>query len=132
MYGYDTDYINVNEMRELLLYEKIVDIDEDKITLGNGAIVSIECTESDCCAGGGGHFEWESDTLEAVITDVKVGEEQEVPDDDTYVSTNTITIYHNQNAIVKANATTDAGNGGHYYSVTSLRIKDVYFPFVRA
>jgi len=119
-------------MRELLLHKKIVDIDEDKLTLENGVIVSIECTEADCCAGGGGHFEWEGDALEAVITDVHVGEEQDVPNDDTTVSTNTITIFHNQNSVVKANATTDAGNGGYYYSVTSLRINDVYFPFVSA
>lgn len=132
MYGYNADYINEDEMREMLLHQKITDIDEDEITLENGVKLAIECTEYDCCAGGYGHFEWDGDTLEAVITDVQVGEEQTEYNGDTDVSTNTITIFHNQNSVVKANATTDAGNGGYYYSVTSLRINDVYFPFVRA
>lgn len=125
-------YVDENELRERLLYKKITDISDYKVVLEDGTELAIECTEYDCCAGGGGRFEWGTASLEAVITDVNVGEEVDVPDDDTFVSANTITIFHNQNSVVKANATTDAGNGGYYYSVTSLRIGEVYFPFVRA
>src|SRR5699024_1333920 len=132
MYGKEDEYVDENELHERLLYKKITDISDDKVVLEDGTELSIECTEYDCCAGGGGEFEWDASSLEAVITDVNVGEEVDVPDDDTFVSANTITIFHNQNSVVKANATTDAGNGGFYYSVTSLRIGEVYFPFVRA
>ena len=132
MYG-GIEYISEEDMRDKLLYKRIIDISEDEITLENGVKLSIECTEWDCCAGGGGKFEYTPVALDAVITDVEVGEyEPEYDGYNTRISHNTITIFHNQNDVVRANATTDAGNGGYYYSVTSLRIGDVWFPFVEA
>ena len=45
---------------------------------------------------------------------------------------NTVTIYHNQNPIAIADCEADAGNGGYYYSVCSLVIKNVHYKVVEA
>lgn len=127
-------YGTIEELKEAILYKKVVEVTKDRVELENGVILTIECSEQDCCSGGGGTFEFDKYDipLEAVITDFNIGEQVDIPDDDTRVSQNTITLFHNQNPIVKANATTDAGNGGYYYSVTSLVIDNVHFPFVEA
>ena len=129
----DVRYIKEEDMKELLLYKRITSITEDKITLEDGLEVAIELTEADCCAGGGGYFKFNDVPLDAVITKVDVGEQRLVEGHhEERLTENTITIYHNQNDVIEANANTDAGNGGYYYSVTSLRIGDVYFPYVEA
>lgn len=118
------------ELKERLLYKRIVQWDRDKLVLEDGTIITLETTDSDCCAGAYGHFE--NVTLDAVITDVQVGKEEDIPDDYTIVRRNTITIFHNQNPIALADMTADAGNGGYYYSVGSMVIGDCHFPFVSA
>ena len=71
--------------------------------------------------------------LDAVITDVKIGEQAREEDDlGTTTSTNTVTIYHNQNPIALAECEADDGNGGYYYSVGSLVIGNIHFPVVNA
>src|SRR5690625_192852 len=128
------DYGTLEQLEEAILHKSISDITKDEITLENGVRITIELSESDCCAGGGGSFEfseWNA-PIDAVITDFKIHEPIEVPDDDTTVRRNTITIFHNQNPIVLANAETGAGNGGYYYSVTSLVVGGIHFPFVDA
>jgi len=127
-------YGNMKELKEAILHKRVVSIDRDKVQLENGIVLTIELSEADCCAGGGGQFEFDEENppLDAMITDINIGEEEDVPDDDTIVTRNTITLFHNQNEIIKANAETDAGNGGYYYSVTSLVINDIHFPFVSA
>ncbi|SET42682.1 hypothetical protein SAMN05216389_11132 [Oceanobacillus limi] len=131
---YDVDYSSLEEIREMILYKRVISVTDDEVHLENGVKLTIECSEWDCCAGGGGTFSLTDGEipLDAVITDINVDEQKDVPDDDTTVSENTITIFHNQNPIIEANATTDAGNGGYYYSVTSLVVNGAHFPFVRA
>lgn len=71
--------------------------------------------------------------LDAVITDVKIGEQvKEESDWGTTTSKNTVTIYHNQNPIALAECEADDGNGGYYYSVGSLVIGKIHFPIVEA
>ena len=43
-----------------------------------------------------------------------------------------IAIYHNQNPIAQADIYADAGNGGYYYSVTSMIVGDVTIPVAEA
>lgn len=128
------EYGTIEQLEEALLYQEVKKIDEHEIILKNGARITIECSESDCCAGGGGLFEYSdyNTPIDAVITDFKIHEPIDVPDGDTVVRRNTITLFHNRNPIVNANATTDAGNGGYYYSVTSLVVDGIHFPFVDA
>lgn len=64
--------IDKEELKERLLYKRIVKFEEDKLYLDDGTIVSIEETDSDCCASAFGEFK--DVELEALITDVKVGE----------------------------------------------------------
>lgn len=132
MYGSENErYGSLEELKQLLLYKRIVKWDEDHLELEDGTRVTIEMSESDCCASAGGKFE--NVKLDAVITDIKIGEQVKVEDDwGTTTSKNTVTIYHNQNPIALAECEADDGNGGYYYSVGSLVIGKIHFPVVEA
>lgn len=110
-----------NELREAMLYHRIVEWDDNTIILDNGMRLTIEETAQDCCAGASGQFE--DVVLDAAIT--YVGDIQYEPweDDDTYGCSATVTIMHNRNLICKAVADADAGNGGYYYSIASFIVK---------
>ena len=124
-------YGSLEELKELLLYKRIVKWDKDFLLLEDGTRVTIEMSESDCCASAGGEFK--DVKLDAIITDIKIGEQvTEESDWGTAESKNTVTIYHNQNPIALAECEADDGNGGYYYSVGSLVIGDIHFPVVEA
>lgn len=124
--------IDEKELKEHLLYKKIVKFEEDKLYLDDGTIVAIEMIDNDCCAFAFGEFK--DVKLEAIITDVKVGEYEDNWKclGTEYNNHNTVTIYSNQNPVAQADCYADAGNGGYYFSVCSLVIGDVYFPVVEA
>lgn len=127
----DARYGSLEELKELLLYKRIVKWDKDFLLLEDGTRVTIEMSESDCCASAGGEFK--DVKLDAIITDIKIGEQvKEESDWGETTSTNTVTIYHNQNPIALAECEADDGNGGYYYSVGSLVIGDIHFPVVEA
>lgn len=124
-------YGSLEELKELLLYKRIVNWDKDFLLLEDGTRVTIEMSESDCCAYAGGEFQDVS--LDAVITDVEIGEQvKEESDCGETTSTNTVTIYHNQNPIALAECEANDGNGGYYYSVGSLVVGKIHFPVVEA
>ena len=130
-FGENARYGTLEELKELLLYKRIVKWDKEFLLLEDGTKVTIETSESDCCASAGGEFQ--NVKLDAVITDVKIGEQAREEDDwGTTTSTNTVTIYHNQNPIALAECEADDGNGGFYYSVGSLVIGNIHFPVVDA
>lgn len=127
----DVRYGSLEELKELLLNKRIVKWSEDFLLLEDGAKVTIEMSESVCCAYAGGKFK--DVKLDAIITDVKIGEQvTEEIWGGTTESKNTVTIYHNQNPIALAECEADDGNGGFYYSVGSLVIGDIHFPVVEA
>lgn len=121
---------NIPKIKEQLLYKRIVEWDVNKLILDDGTKVYFETTEWDCCAGGHGSFS--NVKLDAMITDVVEVENIEYNDGDTDVNEVKIAIYHNQNPIAQADVYTDAGNGGYYYSVTSMIIDDVVIPVAKA
>ena len=123
---------NISKIKEQLLYKRIVEWDVNKIILDDGTKVYFETTEWDCCAGGYGSFS--NVKLDAMITDVVEIENKKYFNEgaDTDVNEVKIAIYHNQNPIAQAEVYTDAGNGGYYYSVTSMIIGDVVIPVARA
>lgn len=124
-------YGSLEELKELLLYKRIVKWDKDFLLLEDGTRVTIEMSESDCCAYAGGEFQ--DVLLDAVITDVEIGEQvKEESDWGETTSTNTVTIYHNQNPIALAECEANDGNGGYYYSVVSLVIGGIHFPVAEA
>lgn len=125
-------YGSLEELKELLLYKRIVKWDKDFLLLEDGTRVTIEMSESDCCAYAGGEFK--DVKLDAIITDIKIGEQVTTKDSDSgeSESKNTVTIYHNQNPIALAECEADDGNGGYYYSVGSLVVGEIHFPVVEA
>lgn len=124
-------YGSLEELKELLLYKRIVKWDKDFLLLEDGTKVTIEMSESDCCASAGGEFQ--DVKLDAVITDVEIGERTtEESDWGETTSTNRVTIYHNLNPIAIAECEANDGNGGYYYSVASLVIGNIHFPVVDA
>ena len=124
------NYISQEELLEELLFKRIVEWDEDKLILSDGLVVTIEMSESDCCAFAGGQFK--NVKLDAVITNVELGEETSYFDGDCTTNSNTLTFFHNLNPIAVADMTADDGNGGYYYSVGSVVIKNAHYPVVRA
>lgn len=108
------------ELREILLYRKIIKWDKNTITLDNGFEISIEETDHDCCARAYGEFE--DVVLDAAITNVGDIKYEPWKDDDwgEYGCSATVTIMHNRNVICKAVGSADAGNGGYYYSIASF------------
>ena len=99
------NYGEFETLREQLLFKKIVAWTEDMLTLDDGTEITIECSEQDCCAGAGGTFK--DVVLDAVITNIEIGREH-------------VTEFEYD------------GNGGYYYSVCSLVVKDVHYTVVTA
>lgn len=124
-------YGSLEELKEMLLHKRIVKWDKDFLLLEDGTRVTIEMSESDCCAYASGEFKDVS--LDAIIADIKIGEQvKEESDWGETTSTNTVTIYHNQNPIALAECEANDGNGGYYYSVASLVIGEIHFPVAEA
>ena len=121
----------IEELKQSLLYKTITAWDNNSLTLSDGTKVIIECTDNDCCAWAGGEFK--DVTLDAIVTDVSIGEIT-THGDPCDMTTNkvTITVYHNQNPIALAECYADNGNGGYYYSVCSLVVNGVNHPVVSA
>ena len=121
----------IEELKQSLLYKTITAWDNNSLTLSDGTKVAIECTDNDCCAWAGGEFK--DVTLDAIITDVSIGEITTFGDPCDMTTNNvTITVYHNQNPIALAECYADNGNGGYYYSVCSLVVNGVNHPVVSA
>lgn len=124
-------YGSLEELKELLICKRIVKWNKDFLLLEDGTKVTIEMSESDCCAYADGEFK--DVKLDAVITDIKIGEQiTEKNDSGTTENRNTVTIYHNQNPIALAECEANDGNGGYYYSVASIVIGKIHFPVVEA
>lgn len=122
---------DVNELKKALLYHRIVEWDSNHLLLDDGTKVTIECTEQDCCADAWGEFK--DVKLDAVITNVKLENERtDSPwgTDDETVNSVDLVIYHNRNRIATAECNADNGNGGYYYSVGAVRVKDVCYTVV--
>jgi hypothetical protein len=124
------NYGDVKDLEDYLLYKKIEEWDDDKLVLDDGTVITLEESESDCCACAYGTFK--KVKLDAVITNVEIGEEYTREEYGTNVSELRITLYHNLNPIAIADMYADAGNGGDYYSVGSFVVNGIHFPVVRA
>lgn len=110
--------ITFDDLRQLLLYRRIVKWDDDRIELDNGVKIRIEMTDYDCCAYASGVFK--NVVLDAAITSVSEIEREKWEDDATCGCRARVTIMHNMNPICEAYANADAGNGGYYYSIASF------------
>lgn len=119
------DNKKLEQIKEKLLYKRVIEWNREKdyIILEDGIKVDVYCSDYDCCAHAYGEFK--NVELDAVITDVVYDIEMESEyDGDTYVSQAVLKLFHNQNEIAQNMVYANAGNGGYYYSVASLRIGD--------
>ena len=119
------DNKKLEQIKERLLYKKVVEWTEDYIVLDDGTKVYVYCSEQDCCARAYGYFK--NVELDAVITDVTydIKQDREWNEySDTRESEAVLKLFHNQNVIAQNMVNADAGNGGYYYSVASLVIGD--------
>ncbi|MDV2621956.1 DUF7448 domain-containing protein [Pediococcus acidilactici] len=124
-------YGDFGDLKKQLISHRVVEWTPDKLVLENGTVLSIEESESDCCAWAGGEFE--NVKLDAVITDV--GDPEIKQGDDEYNEgemLGKVTLFHNLNPVAVANCSADRGGSGYYYSVCSLAIKDVYYKVVES
>lgn len=129
----DINYKDFEKIKEQILYKKVTAWTDKTLTLDDGTVIEIVESEQDCCAQAGGT--WTNVKLDAVITNVKIEDEITRPQIEDYPyeeseSLATVVLYHNQNPIAQGECYADAGNGDFYYSVCSLKIKDVHYPVV--
>lgn len=122
-------YGTIEELKEFLLYKRIVEWTPDYLKLEDGTKITLDLSESDCCAYAGGEF---SDVeLDAVITNLDISEVIKSDDEYGYIENkSTVTLFHNQNPIAQADM--EAGHNGYYYSVGSLVIDDIHFPVIES
>lgn len=121
-------YGTIEELREFLLYKRIVEWTPNYLKLEDGTRITLGMSESDCCAYAGGNF---SDVkLDAVITNLDISEVIESYDEYGIENESTVTLFHNQNPIAQADM--GAGHNGYYYSVGSLVINDIHFPVIES
>lgn len=113
--------MSFEELRNEMLYHRIVEWEGNYIRLDNGMELRIEETAYDCCASAGGQFE--DVKLDAAITAISDIDYTHWEDADTYGCSAVVTIMHNRNIICKAIGDADAGNGGYYYSIASFYVK---------
>lgn len=122
----EISYKDKQDMIDRLVGKRIVEWSEDYLKLDDGTIITIEMTESDCCATASGEFK--NVELEAVITDIRFNKPilNNRCEDETY-STQEAVFVHNQNKIGQADLYADNGNGDYYYSVVAFKIKSIYY-----
>ena len=113
--------MSFDDLRNAMLFHRIVEWKDDYIRLDNGMELRIEETDQDCCASAYGQFE--DVVLDAAITNVSDIQYNHWDDGDTYGCSAVVTIMHNRNIICKAIGNADAGNGGYYYSIASFCVK---------
>lgn len=123
-------YGNIDNLHKDILHKRVVEWSNDKLILDDGTILTIEMSESDCCASAGGEFK--DVHLDAVITDIEIGKVEEGDDGDTRVNTVDVKLLHNLNPVAVAEMYADAGNGGYYYSVASLVVNGIHYHMVDA
>lgn len=109
-------------LTKYLVGRRITTATDDTLTLDDGTTLQLYESDKDCCAGAFGDWEiLDPDRLEAAITDVDY-EDVAYHDGDTRVTKCKITILHNQNPIALGDGYANAGNGGYYFSVLSLKV----------
>lgn len=122
------EYKTDNVLADKLIGRKIVEWNKDYLKLDDNTIITIEMTEYEYPASAGGEFK--DIELEAVITDVRFAEPEEVIYDNFYRETEArreVVFVHNLNSIGKANMYADNGEADYYYSVCAFKIGDIYY-----
>ena len=94
------------QLEKKILFKRVIEWSEDFIKLEDGKIITLETSEFP--------------PIDAMITDIVIGDMIDVPHEDTIINSVEQKIFRNQYIICQAEMEADAGNGGYYYSVGSL------------
>lgn len=109
------------ELAKYIQGARIVSADGGTLALDNGMELELYESDWDCCASAFG--EWSPFDLEAGITNVTLSATEKWDDGDTFGEVATLTVLHGNQALATAEMSADAGNGGYYFSILSLRVK---------
>ena len=110
---------NIKLLKKHLIGKKIVDWSHSRIKLSDGTIVLVKETDQDCCASAGGGFE--NVTTEIIITDVALIKDEIIPGDNYEAEHEiVITLFHEEMTLANINMHANNGNGGYYFSTSSI------------
>lgn len=123
------NYKTVEDLKEALMFHRIVEWTKDSITLEDGQKLVIVELEQDCCAGAGGEFK--NVELDAMITDVVIEDVKKHGYNETY-RTCTLKIFHNQNPVALAELDANNGNGDYYYSVAGVTLANEEYALLQS
>ncbi len=123
---YDPWVVELSNLRERLVGKRVLSVengyDFSRLVLNDGTVLALYMTDQDCCAAADGSWVIQPDALDAIITDVQIGDERTHVDDGMQTNYATITILHNQNPIALAECWANNGNGGFYCSTLTLDV----------
>lgn len=117
--------MNIEEkLRKHLLGQEVDRIEQGEVLhLKNGIALELYESDQDCCAGAYGQWELPEGELHGGITDVKFTQEEP---QDVYREEPAkceIVLIHGDQTVASGQGYADAGNGGYYFSILSLRVK---------
>ena len=117
--------MNIEEkLKKHLLGQEIDRIEQGEVLhLKNGVALELYESGQDCCAGAHGTWLLSDSEIHGGITEVKFEEETYCEEYGERSSECVITLLHGNQAVASAEGYADAGNGGYYFSVLSLRVK---------
>jgi len=113
--------LKFEELAKRIQGARIVSADGGTLVLDNEMELELYESSWDCCATAFG--EWSPLELEAGITNVTRSATEEWDDGDTFGAVATLTVLHGNQALATAEMSANAGNGGYYFSILSLRVK---------
>lgn len=119
---------NVKALKEklegLLLTQIVESVDEDKIVLKNGLVLTTYQSDWDMDASSSADFRLLDENFQVAITAVDV-DTRFTSDSDTDYSHVTVTILHNGAGIVSMEGKSDSGSLGYYFSTLSMRVETI-------
>lgn len=108
------------ELSELLLLQRIIKVEDEKLYLENGTTLSFTMKEDD---GASADIYWLApENFEGLITSIEYEHKYDWSHNNSEV---TITLYHNQNEVAQAEAYARTRNYGYYFSVVEVNVETV-------
>lgn len=125
-------YKTFEDLRDALLYKRIIKWDTDELTLDTGETLKIIEVDSECDAHAGGRFNELFIELDAMITDVKLINVRGGFEYDSFTTRAELMIYNNLNPIALAELEEDQGNLSYYYSVVGATLADEIYTLIES
>lgn len=117
------DYCDEHEIKNLLLYRKIVEVDEDTLVLDNGTRLEVIANEGCGGCSSGWYYLTELNECDNVITNVEFCVDDDSKDDDDDTSYK-IFVYA-ENKKIKILQVDGSDGNGYYGTGYSIRVREV-------